>query len=347
MARGAKQFSAKFEQVLLYADGPQVVLLSAPSKSKIIGVAINLEGYQNPFFAAQISDDQFHDYLNEKFDLRYLLLKPDFRRHFLFDLGSVHDGFVEVLRYNFQSDIEEEFLPDAGVFSRDHTEIFKSDTEEVQSLQTFGIDGKWDLPEFSRFYGQVTDLYSLFYGVDIFLDEQADIDQRQRVQNAFVKPFEGGGSYVSLYDSLAIAAPRTNRLRVEGIEYNSPGFVRVRGKPKPLAEVRELLEHLERNSFAIAEEYRALLRLLSVNKLRRFPASQFNSNSTLYPAVLDLTKRLVEAMDVASHDSLLKMASGNALVAAKVALSIYRRAYRLNEFFLQGRASFDTPTSAA
>ena len=35
------ELKAKFEQVLLYADGPQVVMLSAPAESKIIGVAVN------------------------------------------------------------------------------------------------------------------------------------------------------------------------------------------------------------------------------------------------------------------------------------------------------------------
>lgn len=345
MARGTKQFIAKFEQPLIFIDGPQVVLLSAPAQSKLVGVAVNLPEMIYPFFAAQVSDEQFVDYLNEKFDLRYLLLKPDFRRHYKFDLNDVSDGLVEVERYKFSPEVDEALLPDAGIFSRDHTEPVIAEMSEARYDQTFGIDGKWDLPEFSRFYGQVTDLYSLFNSVDIFLDEQADIDRRQRVRESFVKPFEGGGSYVSLYDSLEVAAPKASRLQVEAMSYHSPGYVKVRGRQKPLAEVRALIEHIERNAELLSEDFKSLNKFMGENKLRRYPAARFGEYHPLSPALKELSKKFSDSMDAVEYADLLRMAGGNVLIAAKVCLSIYRRAMRLNEFFLQGRASFDVPSS--
>jgi hypothetical protein len=54
---------------------------------------------------------------------------------------------------------------------------------------------------------------------------------------------------------------------------------------------------------------------------------------------------LSEALDAVPFSQVLAMAGGNALIAAKVVLSIYRRALRLHEFFLEGRASYDHPSS--
>ncbi len=346
MAKLPRLFLAKFEQVLLYADGPQIVLLSAPGGlSKLIGIAINLDGATYPFFAAQASNEQFQDYLHERFDLRYLLMKPDLRRHYIFDLADETDGAVPVSRHKFELERDETFLPEAGLFARDHTEPVVVELGEFQATQTFGIDGKWDLPEFSRFYGQVTDLYSLFNSVDLFLNDQANFEQQNRVRLAFVKPFQGGGSYVSLYDSLDSASPRANRLSVEGIAYNSPGYVRVSGRQKPLAEVRSLLEHVEANMSSLAEHYRALDRFLSEAKLKRLPANRFSRSTPGATAVYDLTKALLEALDFMSYEDLLRLSDYNTLIAAKVSLSIYRRATRLIEFFLQGRANFDVPSS--
>ena len=50
-------------------------------------------------------------------------------------------------------------------------------------------------------------------------------------------------------------------------------------------------------------------------------------------------------MDVVDYDSMLVMAGNNMLIVAKVLLSIYRRATRLLEFFLEGRVSLDVPSS--
>lgn len=345
MARKPKILTARFEQVLVYSDGPQVILLSGPAESKLVAVAIHKEGMTNPFFAAQVSGDQFRDYIAERFDLRYLLVRPDFKRHFLFDLADLVDGSIGMTRHTLVESDDEDFLPDQGIFSRDHTESVSVQIAAPQVFETFGIDGKWDLPEFSKFYSQVTDLYALFNSVDVFLDQQASLDQKRRVQDAFVKPFEGGGSYVSLYDSLASAHPRSNRLRVDGMMYNSPGFVRVSGRPKPLSEIREMLTHMESNYSDISDDYKSLYKFLSEHKFLRMPAARFSSSNPLAAEIKTRSQKLASSLDAVGYNDVLKMADGNNLVAAKVILSIYRRAVRLYEFFLEGRASYDVASS--
>jgi len=321
------------------------VLLSGPAGSKVVAVAVNLEGMEYPFFGAQMTEDQFVEYLRERFDLRYLLTKPDMKRHFLFDLASGEEGYVHLVRHKLTPEDAETLLPDAGLFAREHTEKVKLPALQGRSEETFGIDGKWDLDEFSKLYGQVTDLYAVFSSVDAFLDEQASIDKRQKIQDAFLKPFEGGGSYVSLYKSLTSVQSKSARLDVQGIAYHSPGYVKVKGQTKPLSEVRELVNHLEENLVEIEKYYKSLYELLKQNSLLRMPSERFQSTGVMADRVKISTQALAEALEAYPYDSILKMSAGNPLIAAKVTLSVFRRGKRLLEFFLEGRVSYDAPSS--
>ncbi len=346
MARKPKLLEATFDQVLLHLDGPQVILLSSIAGSKIVAVAVReYSDYEYPFFAAQVSPYQFLDYIDEKFDLRYLLLKPSFKRNFVFDLGTMKDGFVSLKREKITPENIEEYLPDPGLFARDHTEDLSVEVGLPQAEQTFGVDGSWDLPEFSYFYSNVTDLYAFFNSIDMFLDEQTSLDKKAQITDAFVKPFKGGGSYVSLYGSLLAAQIKENRLHVGGISYNSPGYVKLRGFEKPFSEIKSLIANFEKNQGKISNEYHNLRGTLSKAKLLRMPAERFNSNMSMAKVISEQSKRLADAMDVVDYDAMFVMAGNNMLVAAKVLLSTYRRASRLYEFFLEGRVSLDVPTS--
>ena len=343
MAKKPAFLEAKFEQVLSYFDRPQLVLLSAVADSKIVGIAVTDEKYIYPFFAAQVSSSQFSDYLAERFDLRYLLMKPDLRRNFIFDLATMKDGIVALARIKLTRSNAEYLLPDHGLFARDHTEKLSATVSVAQSEQTFGVDGSWDLPEFSRFYANITDLYAFFNSVDMFLDRQYAIDKKDEIQRAFTKPFEGGGSYVSMFGSLALAQVRENRLHVGGIQYNSPGFVRIKGFEKPFTEIRGLLDNLSSNIDAINIAFNELRGFLAKAKMLRMSAERFDPGAPIAGEVEALARKLAVVLDIVDFDALVLMASGNMLVVAKVLLSIQRRATRLYQFFLEGRASFDVP----
>ncbi len=345
MALKGKTLKAKFEQVLLFAGEPQIILLSGPVGSKIVAVAVHRDGMEYPFFGAQVTEEQFVEYIRERFDLRFLLMRPDMKRHFIFDLAISDDGQVNLMRHKLLPEDMDTLLPDAGLFAREHTEQVQLPLLQGRSEETFGIDGKWDLDEFSKLYGQVTDLYAVFSSVDAFLDQQAAIDKRQKIQDAFLKPFEGGGSYVSLYKSLTSVQPKSARLDVQGIAYHSPGYVKVKGQTKPLSEVRELVNHLEKNLAEIEKHYKSLYDLLRHNKLLRTNSDRFPTTGVLADRVKISTEALSDALEAYPYESILKMSAGNPLIAAKVTLSVFRRGKRLLEFFLEGRVSYDTPSS--
>jgi hypothetical protein len=344
MAKTAKSkkvllWPAKFEQILLEADGPQIILLSSAGDTKIIAVAVDEEGYDYPFFGAQVTIEQFEEYLSQRFDLRYLMLRSKFKRHYLFDFGSLHGPEVSMLSVKLNPQNEERYLPDHGFFAREHTHSYMRHVARPQTEQIFGVDGAWDLSEFSHFYGQISDIYAFYNSVDVFLDDQISQDQKSRVKGAFLKPFQGGGSYLSLYDSLAAVQTKSNRLHVGGISYNSPGYVKIKGAAKPFLEIRELLAHLDTNSALITAGYNSLRSYLVQQKLLALPAEKFDLTSDVAKTVEAKTIDFAEILGAVEYEVIDKMSDKNGLVAAKVLLSLYRRAMRLHEFFLEGRAS--------
>ena len=83
-----KENSAKFVSLLVYLDERQVVMLDHGDDAKIIGVAIEKEGYEFPFLGAEISFSQWERYNRQFVDLRYLFLVPKWKRWYLFDLAD-------------------------------------------------------------------------------------------------------------------------------------------------------------------------------------------------------------------------------------------------------------------
>ena len=166
--------------------------------------------------------------------------------------------------------------------------------------------------------------------------------QKERIQAAFINPFEGGGSYVSLYDTLMKIQPQNNRLAVGGIVYHSPGYITLRGSQKSFDEIRNLLSNFETNSIGIEKSYKALYKTLGENNLRRLDAGKFKPSKDLSNKISSQSKELAELLDLVEYKGILSMSRDNKLIAAKVLLSLYRRTLKLHEFFLEGRVSINS-----
>ena len=95
----------------------------------------------------------------------------------------------------------------------------------------------------------------------------------------------------------------------------------------------------------IETHYKALYDLLKSYKLLRTPSSRFPNSGDMVDRIKISTKALSDVLEAYPYEGILKMSAGNALIAAKVTLSVFRRGKRLLEFFLEGRVSYDKPSS--
>ena len=331
---------ANFEQVLFYLDGPQLLTLSMGDKSKVVAVATDNIA-QRQFFGAKVSIHQFSEYLNERFDLRFLLANPDRQIWYEFDLPEDASVMVEMTPVELTKKRAAAFLPEHGLFARDHSDEYEAITFAKQTTQRFNVDGKWDMKEFSKFHSYVSDLYSLSRSIDLFIDEQVTIDKKRAVMASFVKPWEGGGSYYGFFRSLASLGGRDYRPDIQAIQWASPGYIDIVGDKESFDNLKAILRHFGQHRQAIVDDYEHLWSYLQETKLLKTSSRRLDRKSDVAMEAGERAKALSRSLNITSYRTLKKMAGNDPVVAGKVLLAAKRRAERLYTFFMEGRAAID------
>lgn len=227
-----KENSGRYVSTLVYVGEPQVVLLDHGTDSKIIGVAIQKNGYEYPFLGAEISLSQWERYNRQFVDLRHLFLLPRWKKWYLFDLANQDDNDEIPLRKADEGDYKNPaYLPSHGFWARAHTEespIFDAPAETVS--QRFLIGGTWDPSDISQFFGRINDLYSFFLGISKFISTKTSQEQKRALVEAFTEnTLHSGFNYVNFYGDLKGLVSFGERLAMPAIVKQSPGFVNIEG----------------------------------------------------------------------------------------------------------------------
>jgi len=338
--RKARVQRADFEQVLWYADGPQVVLLKVNGKSYIIGVAVDQVCQNGSFFGARISEHQLEAYLRNRCDLRYVLSWPDRKKHYLFDLPN--DGEkVDIRTFEFSQSKHEELLPDHRLFASDHTEKYSLDGTNFNFSQRYLVDGKWEVAEFSKFHRNLSDLYALNRSVDSFKDESTSLEQKRQIMESFIQPWKGGGSYVSFFKEITRSGGRANKPVVDAIQWASPGHMDILGDKNSFENISRLLKHYDENKSKIDRHYLRFWEFLSERKLLSTGRRNFDRKSQLADDVNERAKAFSRELDLTSYRVLKKLSGNDPLVASKVLLASARRLEKMHLFFLEGRISLE------
>ncbi|WP_407193223.1 hypothetical protein [Bradyrhizobium sp. STM 3566] len=330
---------AKFVQVLEYVDGPQAVLLERSADSKIVGVAIDREGFQSPFFGAEISRDQWERYRRGFVDFRFLFTHPRWKNWFYFDLADADkDGSITLLHAVKDELVEKHYLPEAGFFARDHSEPIQANDAAHLETHSYRIDGSWDLGDFSQFYGKITDIYSFFLALKKYDAPDTSPDLKKRVRQAFAgHPLRGGSSYVNLYEDLWSVQGIMDRISVRRIQYASPGNVDVNGRADIFDEMHISLAEFAKNFENLKMGYGNLYRFLAANQLLKADAERFDKSGPLADRINSLAGALAAALKLPDIETIYRLTDRNALSFAKIVLSYFRRLERYYLFFAEGR----------
>jgi hypothetical protein len=334
-----KEKSAKYVSTLVYLDEPQVVLLDHGYDAKIVGVAIDREGYDYPFLGAEISFSQWERYNRQFVDLRYLFLLPRWKRWYFFDLGAQDDDDLIPLERATQADVKNpKYLPNHGFWARAHTEddpVFAVSSEVT--IKTFDIDGTWDPPDISQFFGRINDLYSFFLGIGKFVSRHTTQEQKKALVDAFTdNTLHSGFNYVNFYGDLKGLVGFGERLAMPAIVKQSPGFVNVEGKADTLAQVSAALDIYDKTQDALKEQYNYLHNYLSRMKLLKKGGERLERGDAISKHIAEKNKEFAAALQV-DLGAINSLTGNNVLSAAKILLSHHRRLERYHLFFVEGR----------
>lgn len=329
--------TADVVQILLWYDKPEIILLKTGPIDYVLAVASGLgDNDEDAYVGASMTLSFLADYQAGKFDLRYALSHAVFRRYWRFAFNP-GDKTVNLTRVKKTSQLVIASIPDAGFFSREHRPISVVGKFVPDAVETFDIDGTWDLGEFSSFYSQVEDIYYIFNDIRRFDDPDTSAATKKTISNALDRPWRGGGSYLGYYRSIANDNAPEAKLLVSGIKYNSPGYVSIKAKKKPFDDMMALLQNYAHKEADLKKAYRALYMFMYTSKLlSREQVKTFVSDETKN-TVARLANTLDAYMPGVSFATFKQMADDNVLIAAKVLLSVFRRMEKLYKFFEEGR----------
>ena len=335
MPRVARQSAAKLGQILEYMDGPQAVLLERSADNKIVAVAIDREGCDNPFFDAAISYDQWERYRRGVLDLRFLFMYPRWKEWYTFDLKSGKADSIRLTRVPRDSFAESNYIPESGFFSYDHSEPVLATETYGLATQKYVTDGIWDLPDFTEFYHKINDIYVFFLSLKKYTIADKPLDEKKRIREAFMgHPLRGGSSYVNLYTDLMSAQELNDRLSV--------GEVDVRGRLDIFAEMRDALDELQKSYDALKQSYKYIYGYLAKNKMLRIDSENFNHIGAGGEFLLQEGLRFATEIDLSNEAHTVNELTGqNPLKFIKVLLSYFRRLERYFMLFAEGRVASD------
>jgi hypothetical protein len=333
--------SAKFDATLVYMDEPLVVTLIAGKHTRIVAVAIKDEdSSKSMFFAVSVTKRDWTRYLDGVTDIRYLFTETVVKTYFTFDLEEIDSKNIISMTVWHRS-APEDWLPSPRFFSENHTEDYAAVEDRPADLEKLLIDGEWQLPEFGRFQQRFSDIYAFLVAEKAWSSDNTPEPYKKELLKAFVsRPFQGGSSYVHLFDDLENSVRRAERLELSGISYHSPGYVLVLGKNDIFEHMKIILENFVENRFAINKEYKKIWKYLSENRYLQLAAENFGTNNPAAPYIINTSEGLANAMGVPNVEALRGLSGGNALVQAKIVLAIHRRLSEASQFFAQGRIAY-------
>lgn len=250
------------------------------------------------------------------------------------------DGKVSMTRFE-GAEINDEWLPEPQFFSRFHTEVFDSAPAPAK-VETLLVDGDWELQEFGSFYQRYSDVYAFLVSLMNWHDKGVPLQTRDKIKDAFAgKPFEGGSSYLHFFADLFSALRPGERLGLDKVKYASPGFVEVNGRAEAFDLVETSVETFLAGHSAMRKEYNEFRAFLSKAGLLSLAGNKFPPDHAFAPAITDRAKAFAGTLGLDQFDLIMSLANDNALVAAKIVLSYYRRIEEASGYFAQGRVAFD------
>ncbi|MCA1454159.1 hypothetical protein I6F35_13165 [Bradyrhizobium sp. BRP22] len=306
-------------------------------KTHVVALAIPSPPDEAWFIATTVSSREMEAYRDGHVDLRYLFTYP-IRSIYTFDLMKMVDN--KVMMEPFEDHVPEQYLPSPRFFSSSHTDD-EEDTVGPTHIQSLVVDGEWDMPDFGQFYSLYSDVYYFLSAVHAFADESVEIEKKKTIKQTFVHtPFKGGFSYVHFYTALPAIVPRNERLRMDKIKYESPGYVDVSGDSETFAETESIILSFLNNRAPLRELYNTLHSFLSKKRYLVMAAEEFSENAPASEYINQAAATRAETRQIRNTETVRSLVKNNPLAFAKIVLSLYRRLDEASRFFAQGRVNF-------
>ena len=302
--------SATLIKTLVLFDGPQVVLMRSDRERYMLAVACRKEGYDFPFFSAEISEETLRRYLNERIDLNYAMrLKESFKKHYFFDWKNLRDMQVSVTQANSSEVRDNVYYPEPGFFARAHTADFALGVAAKYTSRQFNIDGSWDAGDFSRFYTKIADIYAFALLSSKELRARVGVIDTANIKNTIQhQAWKGGGSYVSFYSQLFSSVDSLVPLNISRIQYESPGYIELTGGEESLQDLTNIVFLFDTYGESLKEDHSRLRGILEREGLLGSGRDKSFSSQTAEAYARKVAGILANSLALTTHKTCSKCA---------------------------------------
>jgi hypothetical protein len=322
-------------EVLIYLDGPQLMIGKDGRDIKYICLGIPNGKNHSLFIAVQVTEQMLEDYFSENVDLRFVFKRPKKNKYFIFNYDESVNGKYPLTETD---EIDEDWLPEAGFFARNHTESIENPAyaHNAHTLN-IDIDGRWDFQDLSQFPNKYADTYSFLYALAC----NSESDLKEHFEDIFNRyPWRGGYSTVCFYNDLYAKIPRKHRLAVKEIQYASPGTISLTALPRVTNDIQQIVEKINSNWTEIKELYNELQSGMSQRNLLGNTHFRINLSHNDIAFLRRSVSALCKAIRFDHLEMVHEMTDKNWLASSKLIASFYRRVSELAEFYESGKASF-------
>ena len=195
------------------------------------------------------------------------------------------------------------------------------------------LDGNWRLSDLYQFPRDFAQCYAFEYCLDTDLEAR----DRDRIDDALeTYPWQGGYSYVNIYNVLQNQVPAKYRPKIDSISYGSPGWIDMTLHIDAAIQVAKAVAIVAGSMVAAVAAYRKINRMLSDIRTDNETAK---IDRTLAQARL-LRKLCEEMAGILGFEKLedLHKRTGDPETSLKLLLAQFRRVKRLAEYLQKGKA---------
>lgn len=280
-------------------------------------------------------------YLKKDFSLRKLLLEAtqiySLDKRVVIEQNQVKPTtYRQIIRTTI--DQLEDYWPDEdSLFDESLTPDIATARGIAPAIFEIPIGGNWFLQDITGFSKSYTRIYSFLYCTQ----PRFVTNLTEKVKRYLKSPWKGGYSRVNFFDALHRQIPSIHDMRVAGYRYNSPGEIKIEALNSVGEDVSKLVLSYLSQSKSIDHSMKLIDAALGAARVRKEDLSRLNDSSlsisenhlTTIKEQLDVVSIL---MDLSKEINLIKQASPNSVVTAKVMLALLKQLRKVADYQATG-----------
>lgn len=316
-------------EVLLNYGMPLVVVAKNDKGGVLVGVNYfdPEDGEPYKFYFVQPKSKILSGFLEQKIDLRYLVLHGCYKQKFKADTWG--DAGQQFKLEKLSEELTEEMLPAPRLFNP-----APAPRSVAVTKRKIEIDGRWDVGDLSLFSDLVRDCYSFAYALTRNKPSLALKSIFQRF------PWRGGSSSLNFFRSLSDNIRRDESMNVTRMQYASPGFIEFSLRDDVADLIKALVVDINLPDSLAGKSYKSA-RVYLRDK------DWLTQSEDDIPVLTEMEKdELKEIIDnlcdclglvgYKGHISILSQ--GNELAGVKILLAFYRRLKKFADYSSTGKA---------